>query len=238
MFLPTHPPFLLRPLAAGVLKDAPPLRVDAHLAFFRNHLAASARKTRRPACGQIALCRSLHERRAAFLAHPPFLLRPLAAGVLKDAPPSPRGVPPPCGIRCADKGVFSLWEVLACGGRPPTPPMFLSAHPTFVHGSASRFWGETPQTPLPFARPPTLLVRFLGYRSRLKTRRPHLSLALPPFFRNHLAASARRTQRSACGQIALWRSLHKRRAAFLAHPPFPLCPCAPSCRRARRSRNG
>ena len=57
--------------------------------------------------------------------------------------------------------------------------------------------GKAPHTPHEFARPPALLARFPGYRSRLKTRRPRLSLALPPFFG------------------ITWRPLHEGRIVFI-----------------------
>ena len=60
------------------------------------------------------------------------------------------------------------------GETPHTPHVF--ARPPGICALARReralrvdFGGRPPKPPLPFARPPTLLVRFPGYRLRLKT---------------------------------------------------------------------
>ena len=134
---PTHPfseslgilctkdalPLLVERLPSGVLytKDATPLR---------------------GAGGRVGAPRPPHHPCLAFGLPPMWGETPHTHIVHGSALRSPSAQ---CGLRCAYGGTLSLRRAFACGGRPPTPPMFLPAHPTFVHeraegAPASRFF--------------------------------------------------------------------------------------------------
>ena len=120
------------------------------------------------------------------------------------------------------------WETPAPHTPPHSTPALRAAF--CMWGALLPMWGETPHTPLVFARPPALFVRAVSHRH---TEKRTAFLAQPPSYRNHLASSARKTHPPCLRKArplatsarktrsprlrkdCLWRPLHERRVAFI-----------------------